>query len=72
MEHQPRRAADQKQDDSIEEILKQITEINVTLKPIAETYRTATIVGKWTMGGAVFISVVIGILLGLKSLIHRS
>lgn len=43
-------------------------EILNLLRPIADTYRTATTLGKWAMGGLVFISVVIGLLVGLKNL----
>lgn len=43
-------------------------EILELLKPISETYRTATIIGKWIMAGLVFASVVVGLLVGLKNL----
>jgi hypothetical protein len=45
-----------------EEILK-------LLKPISETYSTVSHLGKWVMAILVFISILLGILLGAKNLI---
>jgi hypothetical protein len=39
-----------------------------TLKPISETYTTVSTMGKWAMAALVFISVLIGIIAGLKAL----
>lgn len=44
------------------ESLKRIEEL---LRPIAETYSTASNLMKWMMGGAVFVSIIIGSILGL-------
>lgn len=43
-------------------------EILELLRPISETYRTATTIGKWVMGSLLFASVVVGLLVGLKNL----
>jgi len=43
-------------------------EILSLLRPISDTYRTATTLGKWSMGGLVFLSVIIGLLVGIKNL----
>lgn len=46
-------------------------EIMELLKPMSETYKTASTLGKWLMGAAVFISIMLGIILSLKSFIHK-
>lgn len=66
-----RRATDQEQDKLIEEILTTVREMKATLEPIANTYRTVSTLGKWGMAGLVLLSVVIGILIGLRNLLHR-
>ena len=48
---------------------KEIAEIKEMMKPLSETYRVAVVLGKWVMGLLVFISVLIGVILGLKSLL---
>lgn len=47
----------------------EIKEIKDILKPLVETYGTAVMLGKWVMGLLVFISVLIGIILGIKNLL---
>lgn len=37
------------------------------IEPVSEAYRTATTLGKWLMGGAVFLSVLLGIVLSLRT-----
>ncbi len=54
-------------DDSEEERRKRHEEIMSIIKPISETYQSATQMGKWVMGLAVFISIILGILLSIKS-----
>lgn len=44
---------------------RQILEL---LKPISETYRTVSTLGKWMMALLVFISISIGIVLGFRNL----
>lgn len=44
-------------------------EIMRILQPIAESYRSASTLGKWLMAVAVFISILLGIIIGLKSFI---
>lgn len=60
---------DQKQSDDIQLILDKLSKLEDTLKPIAETYQTVTRLGKWAMAGLVLVSVIIGILLGIKNLL---
>lgn len=38
------------------------------LQPISDSYKSATTLGKWLMAGAVFISIMMGIILSYKSL----
>jgi hypothetical protein len=42
------------------------------LRPISETYRTVSTLGKWMMAILVFMSILIGVLIGFKSLIVGS
>ena len=42
--------------------------IDAKLEPIAETYETASRMGKWVTALAVFISIALGIILSFKSL----
>ena len=44
---------------------KQILEL---LKPIAETYSAANLMGKWVMAFLVLISILLGILLSIKKI----
>lgn len=62
---------DQEQNTELGKLRDDIQEIKDILKPIAETYRTASTLGKWGMGVLVLISVVLGILLAIKNLIHK-
>lgn len=48
-----------------------LTRMEQILTPISETYTTATTVGKWFMGFLVFVSLMVGIGMGLKNLFHR-
>lgn len=41
------------------------------LRPISETYRTVSTLGKWMMAVLVFMSIMIGVLLGFKSLFEQ-
>lgn len=45
--------------------MKEIMEL---LKPLSDTYRSATTLGKWIMAAAVFVSILLSIILGLKAL----
>jgi hypothetical protein len=54
-----------------EERKKDLEQIMAILKPISETYQTASMLGKWTMAGMVFISVLLGILLSLRSMFNK-
>jgi hypothetical protein len=60
-----------KQDDRIAALEKGQTEILELLRPISETYKTASTLGKWVMGLLVFLSVGIGVLLGLKEIVWK-
>jgi hypothetical protein len=46
-------------------------EIMTLLKPISETYNVATRLGRWLTGGAVFVSIIIGIVVGLQKIFHK-
>lgn len=61
-------ALDQRQEDRIialEEGQKAILDL---LKPISETYTTVTTMGRWGMALMVFLSIIIGVILGAKNL----
>ena len=38
------------------------------LTPISDTYKTASRLGKWTMGFLIFLSVFVGLIVGVKNL----
>lgn len=59
----------QRQEDRIVALEKGQQEILNILRPISETYRTATMLGKWSTGLLVLISVIIGIILSIKQII---
>ncbi len=59
----------QNQDDRIKALEKGQEEILNLLRPIAETYTTVTTLGKWGMAVMVFISILIGIVLGARNLL---
>lgn len=61
-------SVDQHQEDRIVALEKGQKEILELLKPISDTYKTATTIGKWTMGALVFASVTVGLLVGIKNL----
>lgn len=53
--------------DDMEKIDKGMKKLADILEPIAQTYASASLVGKWIMAVAVFVSVVLGIIYtGLK------
>lgn len=52
----------------IQQTLKSMDE---KLKPISETYLTVTTLGKWVTAGMVFISLVIGIIVGWQKIISK-
>ncbi len=60
-----------KLDASEEERRKRHQDVMDKLGPLADTYKTATTLGKWVMAVAVFISILLGILLSLKSFIKQ-
>lgn len=60
--------ATQRQDDRIQALEDGQKEILLLLRPIAETYTTASKLGKWFMALLVFISIGFGIVLSLKEL----
>jgi hypothetical protein len=57
---------EQRQDDRIQALEEGQKEILALLRPISETYRTATMLGKWVTAMLVFISVCVGIVLSAK------
>ena len=54
--------------DRIDSLEKKVDELANIIKPMAETYAAAVRVGKWSSGILVFISIMIGIALGIKEL----
>lgn len=59
---------EQAQEARIAALEKGQQQILALLGPISETYKTVASLGKWASAILVFISVVVGILLGLKDL----
>jgi hypothetical protein len=59
---------DQKNDKIEEERRKRHEEVMSKLEPLAETFRAASTMGKWIMAFLVFVSILIGILIGIKQL----
>ena len=57
--------------DQIGELRKEIAELKSIVAPIANTYRTASTIGRWGMGFLVFVSVSLGVLLGFKDVLKR-
>ncbi len=51
-----------------ERLDKEIGEIKEILEPLVETYKVATVLGKWVMGTLVFISILLGIVLAVQKL----
>lgn len=52
-------------------INQQLKEVKDILKPITETYTTIARLGKWGTAILVFISIVVGIILGVKELFRH-
>lgn len=48
-----------------------LNRIEALLRPIAETYTTASNLMKWLMGVAVFVSIIIGSILGLIKIFNH-
>lgn len=53
---------------NFDDLNKRFDTLQEILKPISETYRTVTRVGKWGMAVLILISVIIGIVSGLKNI----
>lgn len=51
-----------------EKLDNEIAEIKEMLEPLLETYKVAITLGKWIMGLLVLFSVILGIILSLKSI----
>lgn len=56
---------------SVTELREEIAEIKEILKPISDTYRTATTIGSWTKGLLVFISVSLGVIMGMRDIFKK-
>ncbi len=54
-----------------EDVMKMLEKMVETNKPMLETYKTATTLGKWMMAAAVFVSICIGIIIALKDFIKK-
>lgn len=70
MEHEPRRRSDKEHEERFDRIEETLDRMEKILTPISETYTTASTVGKWTMGFAVFTSIVVGVVLGIIKIVH--
>lgn len=70
MEQKPHWMADHEREDArrFDEVLNALRDINNTLKPIADIYRAAGLVGKWGMAALVFLSVLFGVILSFRTL----
>lgn len=58
--------SDQESFNAINDVLVRIEQ---KLNPVYETYTSATTLGQWIMRTFVFISVLVGVILGFKSLL---
>lgn len=56
---------------NFDDIRNALQRIEVKLDPIYDNYNTATKMGKWLMGVAVFGSVILGLILSIKALILK-
>lgn len=59
------------QNDRIAALEKGQNEILELLRPISETYRTASQLGKWLMGTIVFCSLVVGVILAIMKITKK-
>lgn len=59
---------EQQLEDRIASLEDSVGEIRDMLRPIAETYRSVNQLGRWTMAVLIFISVLLGVLVGIKNL----
>lgn len=61
----------QRNEDRISALEKGQAAILDLLKPISETYRTVSLLGKWVTAFAVFISIVLGIIFSATKLFNK-
>lgn len=59
---------DQDQERRITNLERGQEEVLKLLRPISETYTTVSTIGKWMMALLVFISIMLGILLSIKTI----
>lgn len=62
---------DHEQEKRILALEKGQAEILGLLRPIADTYKTASKLGKWAMALLVFISILLGVILSLRALLKK-
>lgn len=62
---------DQGQLNRIERLEDSLGRIENLLEPISETYTTVSRMGKWLMAGAVFVSIIVGSVLGVLKIFGR-
>ena len=55
----------------LEDLKQEVQELKDIIKPMAEAYSAAVRIGKWGAALAGFVSIMIGIALGLKELLSR-
>ncbi len=57
--------------DNFDDIRNSLQRIEIQLSPVFETYSTVSQMGKWVMAVAVFASVLIGIILSVKTIFMK-
>lgn len=55
----------------IDKLGEQLDALTATVEPIANTYKTASTIGRWGMGFLVFLSVTLGAIIELRKLIRK-
>jgi hypothetical protein len=53
------------------EVKESIDKILLILEPISESYKTASKVGRWAMGLLLFVSIIVGIVVGIVNIFRR-
>ena len=57
--------------DNFKAIREVLESMDKKLDPISETYSTVSTMGKWVIALMVFLSVVVGLIIGLKTLFNK-
>ena len=65
------KAHEERDSERFEEINNTLKEIRDNLKPITDVYTSVSLLGKWAMGGIVFVSIIVGIVVAVVQLFNR-